>query len=206
LLAFESLGDECLRLLWESGAFPCLLDIISRRENGELRIKLFLLDKNAPRHHNRGIAVFGRYSKNRSIALWPAANFFLLLITRIKIVETVSPSHHPNEISTSKSELYNPATGKYTATGNMPSNRQEQAAVLLPSGSVLVVGGNNVTANTTTPLATCATYNPTTGKWAAASTMNNARADHTATLLHNGHVLAAGGDNNSGELDSAELF
>jgi hypothetical protein len=111
-----------------------------------------------------------------------------------------------NEISTSKAELYNPATGKYTATGNMPSNRQEQAAVLLPGGSVLVVGGNNVTANTTTPLATCATYNPATGKWAAASTMNNARADHTATLLHNGHVLAAGGDNNSGELDSAELF
>ena len=36
-----------------------------------------------------------------------------------------------NEISTSKAELYNPATGKYTATGNMPSNRQEQVAVLL---------------------------------------------------------------------------
>jgi hypothetical protein len=111
-----------------------------------------------------------------------------------------------NEISTSKAELYNPATGKYTATGNMPSNRQEQAAVLLPSGSVLVVGGNNVTANNTTPLASCATYNPATGKWAAASTMNNARADHTATLLHNGRVLATGGDNNGGELDSAELF
>ena len=111
-----------------------------------------------------------------------------------------------NEISTSKAELYNPATGTYTATGNMPSNRQEQVAVLLPSGSVLVVGGNNVTANNAIPLATCVTYNPATGKWAAASTMNNARADHTATLLHNGHVLAGGGDNNSGELDSAELF
>ena len=111
-----------------------------------------------------------------------------------------------NEISTLKAELYNPATGKYTATGNMPSNRQEQAAVLLPSGSVLVVGGNNVTVNATTPLASCATYNPATGKWAPASTMQNARADHTATLLHNGHVLAAGGDNNSGELSSAELF
>jgi hypothetical protein len=36
--------------------------------------------------------------------------------------------------------------------------------------------------------------------------MHNARADHTATLLHNGHVLSAGGDNNGGELDSAELF
>lgn len=111
-----------------------------------------------------------------------------------------------NEVSTSKAELYNPATGTYAPTGNMPSNRQEQAAVLLPSGSVLVVGGNNATPNGTIPLASCATYDPTTGTWAVASTMHNPRADHTATLLHNGHVLAAGGDNNSGELDSAELF
>jgi len=36
--------------------------------------------------------------------------------------------------------------------------------------------------------------------------MKTARADHTATLLHTGHVLAAGGDNTSGELASAELF
>lgn len=111
-----------------------------------------------------------------------------------------------NGISLLKAELYNPTTGVYTGTGNMPSRRQEQAAVLLSTGSVLVVGGNNVTSTTTTPLASCATYNPSTGTWATASTMKNARADHTATLLHNGHVLAAGGDNNSGELSSAELF
>jgi N-acetylneuraminic acid mutarotase len=111
-----------------------------------------------------------------------------------------------NGVSIAKAELYNPATGTYAATGNMPSNRQEQRAVLLPSGSVLVVGGNNVNSTTTTVLASCATYNPATRTWATASTMKNARADHTATLLHNGHVLAAGGDNASGELSSAELF
>jgi N-acetylneuraminic acid mutarotase len=111
-----------------------------------------------------------------------------------------------NGISTSKAELYDPTKGSYTATGNMPSNRQEHAAVLLSNGSVMVVGGNNVTSTTTTPLASCATYSPASGTWTAASAMKNARADHTATLLHNGHVLAAGGDNNSGELSSAELF
>lgn len=111
-----------------------------------------------------------------------------------------------NGVSISKAELYNPTTGTYAATGNMPSNRQEHVAVLLPSGSVLVVGGNNVNSTTTTVLASCATYNPRTGSWAAASTMKNARVDHTATLLNNGHVLAAGGDNASGELSSAELF
>ncbi len=111
-----------------------------------------------------------------------------------------------NGVSISKAELYNPATGIYAATGNMPSNRQEHRAVLLPTGSVLVVGGNNVTSTTTTVLASCATYNPTTGTWTTASTMTTPRADHTATLLHNGHVLAAGGDNTTGELASAELF
>ena len=88
----------------------------------------------------------------------------------------------------------------------MPSNRQEHVAVLLSTGLVLVAGGNNVTSSSTTTLASCATYNPSTGTWATASSMNNARVDHTATLLNNGHVLAAGGDNNNGELSSAELF
>jgi hypothetical protein len=111
-----------------------------------------------------------------------------------------------NGISISKAELYDPTTGTYATTGNLPSNRQEQAAVLLSTGSVLVVGGNNVTSNGTTPLASCATYNPATGTWTAANSMKTARADLTATLLHNGHVLAAGGDNTSGELSSAELY
>jgi hypothetical protein len=26
--AFDYLGDECLRLLWETGALPCVLDIV----------------------------------------------------------------------------------------------------------------------------------------------------------------------------------
>ena len=88
----------------------------------------------------------------------------------------------------------------------MPSNRQEHVALLLSSGLVLISGGNNVNATTTTPLASCATYNPVTGSWTKASSMANARADHTVTLLNNGHVVAAGGDNANGELSSAELY
>src|SRR5215472_17761514 len=36
LLDFEVLGDECLRLLWESGALPCVLNVV--QEPGELRL------------------------------------------------------------------------------------------------------------------------------------------------------------------------
>lgn len=111
-----------------------------------------------------------------------------------------------NGTSIQKAELYNSSTGTYSATANMPSNRQEHAAVLLPTGFVLVAGGNNVTSTTTTVLASCATYNPTTGTWTAASSMNSARVDHSLILLHTGHALAAGGDTTNNELGSAELY
>ena len=36
--------------------------------------------------------------------------------------------------------------------------------------------------------------------------MNYGRAEHTASVLTNGKVLVAGGDNGSGYLNSAELY
>jgi len=111
-----------------------------------------------------------------------------------------------NGISIQKAELYNSSTGTFSATGNMPSNRQEHAAVLLSTGLVLVAGGNSVTSIATTVLASCATYNPTTGTWTATSSMNSARVDHSLILLHTGHALAAGGDDANNELSSAELY
>ena len=111
-----------------------------------------------------------------------------------------------NGVSIQKAELYNPATGTYSATGNMPSTRQEHAAVLLSNGNVLVSGGNNVNSTTTTVLASCALYNPGTGAWTTASSMNSARVDHSLVLLHTGHALAAGGDNANNEVSSAELY
>lgn len=109
-------------------------------------------------------------------------------------------------ISLQKAELYSSSTGTYSATGNMPSNRQEHSAVLLSNGYVLVSGGNKVTSAGTTVLATCATYNPATGTWTSAGSMSSTRVDHSATLLTNGHVLVAGGDDANNELSSAELY
>jgi hypothetical protein len=135
----------------------------------------------------------------------PRSGHTATLITRAGFV-LMAGGENVNGVSISNAEFYNPVTGKYLATGNMPSVRQDHVAVLLRTGSVLVVGGNNVNSTTTTVLASCAIYSPTTGKWTTTSSMKNARVDHTAILLSNGHVLAAGGDNASGELSSAELF
>ena len=44
------------------------------------------------------------------------------------------------------------------------------------------------------------------GTWANTGNLNTARVNHTATLLNNGVVLAAGGHDNAGTLASAELY
>jgi len=111
-----------------------------------------------------------------------------------------------NGVSILKAELYKPASGTFMATANMPSTRQEHAAAILPNGNVLVSGGNRVTPTSTTVLASCAIYNPGSGTWTTTSSLKNARVDHSSTLLANGHVLDAGGDNANNELSSAELY
>jgi hypothetical protein len=95
--------------------------------------------------------------------------------------------YYSNYLTTA--ELYEPATGAWSATGAMASPRNEYTATLLPNGKVLVVGGFN----DYTTLATAEVYNPVTGTWSATGAMATARSAHTATLLPNGKVLVVGG-------------
>ncbi|HJW23000.1 MAG TPA: kelch repeat-containing protein, partial [Candidatus Limnocylindrales bacterium] len=76
---------------------------------------------------------------------------------------------------------------------------------LLPNGDVLVAGGfiNN---EAPMPIASVELYDPATGTWAPAGSMIEARGHHTATLLSDGHVLVAGGDNIANSMASAELY
>ena len=89
-------------------------------------------------------------------------------------------------------ELWDPATGAWTATGTMIGDAttgispEHAAAVLLSSGAVLVAGGVNYSA-------VAQTWNPTTGGWQATSPMRSPRESFTLTTLPSGLVLAAGG-------------
>jgi WD40 repeat protein len=113
-------------------------------------------------------------------------------------------SDNPNGTTLATAELYDPATGIWSATGSMSTAREGHTATLLPDGKVLVVSGDTVTVravggSTVTdprPLASAELYDPASGTWTATGKM--VYGGGTATLLPDGKVLVAGGSWSSG--------
>jgi hypothetical protein len=95
-------------------------------------------------------------------------------------------------------EIYDPATGTFSATG--PMVNYESTATLLTNGSVLGTGAGGGPAEL---------YNPATGKFTSAGCTIDCYLEYnTATPLPSGTVLLAGGDDgNSGDLiAAAEIY
>jgi WD40 repeat protein len=97
-----------------------------------------------------------------------------------------------------------PPIGAFSQTGSLVQARRDQAAVLLPDGRVLILGGQGPDG----ALASAELYDPTTGTFSATGSMIHARTSPTATLLPDGHVLVTGGGDatTGGDDNTAELY
>jgi hypothetical protein len=115
---------------------------------------------------------------------------------------------------TSSAEIYDPRTGAFVSASNMNIARESHTATLLHDGRVLIAGGDQLQCGgpCVAGLTTAELFDPRTEQFVLTGSMTDGRSQHTATLLHDGTVLVAGGfelNNNNcptNALASAELF
>ncbi len=95
----------------------------------------------------------------------------------------------------------------FCPTGSLSIARRFETYTLLSNGKVLVTGGQGLSSNRFRSLASAELFDPSTGLFTPTGSMTVPREFHTATLLPNGSVLIAGGDDNNGRiLTTAELY
>jgi hypothetical protein len=116
---------------------------------------------------------------------------------------------NPIFVTPGTAELFDPATGTFTATGNTNNFRAAPSATPLLNGTVLLAGGTeNDGGIGLIDLNTSELYDPNAATFSLVGKMTIGRAAHTATRLNDGTVLITGGADTAGAevFSSAEIY
>src|SRR5882672_576034 len=111
-------------------------------------------------------------------------------VARFSHTATLLPNHkvliaggmERNGVWLDSAELYDPASGRFTAADKMSSRRAGATATLLPNGKVLIAGGNDGSGGS---LASAEIYDPAMNAFVRANDMNSPRGSAAAILLKN---------------------
>ena len=111
---------------------------------------------------------------------------------RVLVAGGVDSNDDATTRALASAELYDPRTGTWTVTDDMIHPRAWHTATLLPTGLVLVAGGQcpgpatkgcPAIGDMSGAIAESELYDPKTGHWTATGNMTSPRYEHTATLL-----------------------
>ena len=103
---------------------------------------------------------------------------------------------------TARAAIYDPGRDTWTPTENMSTERGHPEAVLLAGGRVLVTGDSPSVFGGLDGFGAIGgaaeIFDPETDKWTPTASLSRPRTGHTLTLLPDGRVLAAGGEDPTG--------
>jgi hypothetical protein len=124
------------------------------------------------------------------------------LLNSGKVLEILGPTCDDPCNDSRDAVLYDPLAGTFTATGSSTSTRElidgyDTATAALPDGTVLIAGDG-----------LGELFDPASSTFTSTVRMNTFRSGHTATLLADGTVLVAGGQDAAGLIagTTAEIY
>lgn len=106
-------------------------------------------------------------------------------------------------------EIYYTTAAAWKELTAMPTPRAQHTATYLMDGRVLITGGVNHVAGAGGAQSAVDAFDPKTNTWnnpTNPADLTTKRHSHTATLLRDGRVLVAGGDNGDGAITNAEIY
>lgn len=140
----------------------------------------------------------------------PAMEHSLITLNNGRIMAVGGFNDSSSMHGTDRAEIFDPDTNEWTLTGSTNVSRMFPVAITLSDGRLLVTGSTISHRPVADDSPNSEVFDPETGEWTVTGAMSVRRYGHTLTLLPDGRVLAAGGEDPMGDnyllYSSTEIF